>query len=113
MLIVAAVNNLEALISRVRSAEALVDRLRLEAQMHSGEARAHRSTVHEAYQAVTGATGEPGNWHGAEPVREMAARVKVLEDGLRRIIDLDHHNMGAPSASSVIARTALKGAENG
>jgi len=29
--------------------------------------------VHEIYQLCTGATGEPGDWHGAEPVRALVA----------------------------------------
>ena len=40
----------------------------LQAQGWKAEAEAHKSTVHEAYQACTGANGEPGNWNGAQPV---------------------------------------------
>jgi hypothetical protein len=42
-----------------------------EAQVHAQEARTQRATVHETYQLCTGATGEPGDWHGAEPVRRV------------------------------------------
>ena len=47
----------------------LADRLKIEAQIHSGEARTANATIYEIYQVISGATGEPGNWHGAEPVR--------------------------------------------
>jgi hypothetical protein len=51
----------------------LVERLRNEAQIHAQESRCQTSTVHEIYQLITGATGEPGNWNGAEPVRKLIA----------------------------------------
>jgi len=58
-----------------------------EAKIHAQEARTQRSTVHEIYQLITGATGEPGDWHGAEPVRallaerdRLAGQVKTLRD---------------------------------
>ena len=76
----ASADALEAQAARVKELEALCERLKLEAQMHSGEARAHKSTVHECYRAVSGATGEPGNWHGATPVRE---RITELEATLK------------------------------
>jgi hypothetical protein len=34
------------------------------------EAKGHKASLHEAYQAITGATGEPGNWNGAKPIIE-------------------------------------------
>lgn len=64
---------LEALSRRAEAAEALAERLKMEAQIHAGEARTANATIAEIYQLCTGATGEPGNWHGAEPVREMIA----------------------------------------
>ena len=47
----------------------LIERLKLEAKFHAQEARTANATIAEIYQLCTGATGEPGNWHGAEPVR--------------------------------------------
>lgn len=67
---------LEAQAARVNELEALCERLKLEAQIHSGEARTHKSTVHECYQAASGATGEPGNWHGSTPVRDRIASLE-------------------------------------
>lgn len=61
-------------------ARGLIDRLRLEAQIHAGEARCHKATVHEAYQACSGATGEPGNWHGAEPIRKALSEATRQRD---------------------------------
>lgn len=60
----------EALQRRAEEAEALVERLKLEAQAHAMEARGANSTINEIYQVVSGGKGEPGNWHGAAPVRE-------------------------------------------
>jgi len=58
---------------RVGELEAERDLLLQEARIHAQEARTQRSTVHEIYQLSTGATGEPGDWHGAEPVRALVA----------------------------------------
>jgi hypothetical protein len=63
--------------ARLEEKDALIERLKLEAQIHAGEARCHKSTVHEAYQACTGATGEPGNWHGAEPIKAALTEAKA------------------------------------
>jgi hypothetical protein len=46
---------------------------KLQAQIWKQEALAANHTIAEIYQAVTGATGEPGNWNGAEPVRRALA----------------------------------------
>lgn len=69
----------EELKQRAERAEALCDRLKLEAQSHAQEARTANATIAEIYQLCTGATGEPGNWNGAEPVRALAARLAAAE----------------------------------
>lgn len=62
----------------------LISRLKHEAQIHAQEARTANSTITEIYQVISGATGEPGNWNGAEPVRayvqQQAERIKEMED---------------------------------
>jgi Lar family restriction alleviation protein len=60
---------IRSLITRLQAAEALVERLKLEAQAHASEARTANSTIYEIYQVISGGKGEPGNWNGAEPVR--------------------------------------------
>ncbi|PMR73752.1 hypothetical protein [Billgrantia endophytica] len=60
------------------------DRMRLEAQSHAQETRTHRATVHDIYQIVTGATGEPGNWNGAEPVRKAFGQLLKDNAEIRR-----------------------------
>jgi len=60
-----------------------LDAVRLEAKAHAQEARTQRSTVHEIYQLVSGSSGESGDWHGAQPVRELIAE----RDGLQRQLD--------------------------
>lgn len=57
----------------IAAKDALIERLKLEAQAHAGEARTANATIGEIYQAISGATGEPGNWNGAEPVRAYVA----------------------------------------
>ena len=70
----------------------IIDQLRLEAQGHASEAQTANSTIYEIYQVISGATGEPGNWNGASPVREYVeatqARIKVLEEALRNALRL-------------------------
>lgn len=44
-----------------------------QAQIWKQEAMTHKASLHECYQACTGATGEPGNWNGAAPVRALVA----------------------------------------
>lgn len=61
-------------IERLRN---LTERLRSEAQIHSGEARTANASLREAYQAVSGGTGEPGNWNGAEPIKTEIERLRA------------------------------------
>lgn len=66
--------------SELRAAVDLAERLKQEAQIHAQEARTANATIAEIYKLVTGATGEPGRWNGAEPVREyMRAAVEKAE----------------------------------
>jgi hypothetical protein len=58
--------------------------LLLQAQGHASEARTANSTIYEIYQVLSGGTGEPGNWHGAEPAREYVARVEAANATLVR-----------------------------
>ena len=56
----------------------LIERLRMEAQIHAQEARTANATIAEIYQLCSGGKGEPGNWHGAEPVRELVRELQGL-----------------------------------
>lgn len=76
----AVVSERDALAVRVRELTELAERLKLEAQIHAQEARTANAIIAEIYQCVTGGTGEPGNWNGAEPVRR---RVRELEAALQ------------------------------
>jgi hypothetical protein len=55
---------------RLKAVEGQRDALRLQAECWAMEAKGHKASLHEAYQAITGATGEPGNWNGAKPIIE-------------------------------------------
>lgn len=64
-----------------------IERLRTEnealmqqAQIWKQEARTMQNTVAECYQAVTGSTGELGDWNGAKPVREAISELKQERD---------------------------------
>lgn len=67
-----------ALQAELDAANALCEKLKQEAEIHAQEARTHKSTVHKIYQLVTGATGEPGNWNGAKPVKQLIDRIAEL-----------------------------------
>lgn len=85
--------NTRAYETQLTTAFHLAERLKLEAQKWSLEARTQTSTVHEIYQVLSGAKGEPGTWNGARPAREIISemqsqltaaneRVEVLEKAL-------------------------------
>lgn len=61
----------------------LVDRLKMEAQVHAQEARTANATIYEIYQVASGGTGELGNWHGAEPVRKAIGKLKAEVNQLK------------------------------
>lgn len=84
----------EAMKQRAEDADALAERLKLEAQAHAMEARTANSTINEIYQVVSGGKGEPARHHASCPVREkleamkreMAekdARIAALEEALK------------------------------
>ena len=62
----------------IEALQARADNLKQQAKNWAHEARAANSTIEEIYQLCTGATGEPGNWHGAEPVRKLVAERDAL-----------------------------------
>lgn len=61
----------------------LIERLKLEARIHAGEATTANSTLYEIYQLCSGATGEKGSWNGAEPVRDALVIRDATIAGLR------------------------------
>lgn len=76
-------SRIEAEKKRADEAEALVERLKREAVQHAQEARTANATIAEAYQAVTGGAGEPGNWHGAEPIVAEITRLREENERYR------------------------------
>lgn len=81
--------SLAAMQKELEEAKALAERLKLEAQIQAGEARAHIAIVQECYQIATGATGEPATWNGAEPIRKaltaQAERIARLEEAGEKV----------------------------
>lgn len=57
--------------SQVATLERANEALRREAEQWKSEALAHKSSLHGAYQVLTGATGEPANWNGSRPFRQF------------------------------------------
>lgn len=90
------------LIARVEELEALSERLKLEAQIHAQEAHTANATIAEIYQCVTGKTGEPGNWNGAEPVRTRLVELEAALIGVLRHFPTDTDLMEAGWASKDI-----------
>ena len=75
------------LFQRIAALEAERDALLLQAQGWACEAKAQRATVNEAYRAITGATGEPGDWHGAEPIKVMVRERDTLRAALTQCVE--------------------------
>jgi len=77
-----------SLISRLAldldAARDLNSRLQQEAGIHAQEARTANATIAEIYQLISGKTGEPGNWHGAEPVRKYVENVHQQISRIRK-----------------------------
>ena len=61
--------------------------LKLQAQVWALEARAQKATVHACYEAITGKTGEPGDWNGAEPIRRYVAERDALALSQGRLLE--------------------------
>lgn len=64
-------------VKEIEQLKNLAATLKLQAQIHAQEARTANSTIAEIYQCVSGATGEAGNWHGAQPVRDVIERLQA------------------------------------
>lgn len=60
-----------------------VETIKREAQIHAMEARTANATIAEIYQLCAGGIGEPGNWNGAEPVRQLAEQRAQLIEALK------------------------------
>lgn len=65
------------------------DALKQQAEIHAMEARAANATIAEIYQAVTGSTGEPGNWNGAVPVVAELTRLRAVEAAANAWLDYE------------------------
>lgn len=74
---------LEHLRAQVAELEDQKEAVIQQAQIWRQEARTMQNTVAECYKAVTGSTGEPGDWNGAKPVREAISELKGERDRLR------------------------------
>lgn len=69
-----------------------LDSVLVEARIHAQEARTANATIAEIYQVLTGATGEPGNWNGAEPARKIMAELAMVRgerDRLREAVEMN------------------------
>jgi hypothetical protein len=112
---------LESAATEIKRQRNLVDRLRTEAQTHSGEARTANSSLHEAYQAASGSRGEPGNWNGANPIKDEIERLRtklaeaeeLANRSLRRLVELSKPgSLGAFAArDAAVARAVLAEAQ--
>ena len=70
--------------AEVKRLKALAARLQQEAQIHAQESRTQASIVKECYRAATGGRGEPGDWHGAQPVKDALADARSRAEQAER-----------------------------
>lgn len=69
------------LTKHVEELTTLSHHLKQQAIGNAQEMRTQKSIVREMYQVFTGATGEPGDWNGAEPARKVMAELAALREG--------------------------------
>lgn len=67
----------DASLIRITELEALSANLKQEAQIHAMEARGANATINEINQFISGGSGEPANWHGAQPVKDFVNALKA------------------------------------
>jgi hypothetical protein len=99
-------NAFEDAVTRAERAEALAGQLKLQAQIHAQEAQTANSTIAEIYQLCTGATGEPGNWHGAEPVRQALAAAVAREVATAQVCIAGKHQRDGENERPICERRA-------
>lgn len=99
------------LLAVLEAADELNARLKLEAQCHAQEARAANATVHEIYQVISGATGEPGNWNGAEPVKAYVAKAHERIGILEHELDLNEREQLDADDDAALDAKKLKAAQ--
>lgn len=83
--------SLEAVAQHLKELEALAETLKNEAQIHAMEAKTANATINEINQFISGATGEPANWHGAKPVKDFVSDLKAqLEAAKKDVVRLEY-----------------------
>jgi hypothetical protein len=91
---------ISSLVAERDSWRRVAERCKSEAEGHSMEARTANSTIYEIYQVLTGATGEPGNWNGAEPARQYVATAETQLAALtKRVGELEGALTGIAEAT--------------
>ncbi len=75
--IAAAPSLVKRLVEALERAEGVIEAVRLQASSWKGEAKTQQSIVHEIYQIVSEAKGEPADWNGAKPVRDRIAELEA------------------------------------
>lgn len=80
-------DDIRTVLDELESKEALIDRLKAEAQSHAMEARIANGTIAEIYHVISEGKGSPGNWNGAVYVEGIP---------LRSILDTDYGDKVPP-----------------
>jgi hypothetical protein len=78
-------NFINTVCTRLEAAESQLEAVTQQARIWKMEALTHKSTVQECYQACTGSTGEPGDWNGANPVKQLAMRLAEKNAEIERL----------------------------
>lgn len=80
-----AADTIDNLRTRLAEVEKQRDYAIHQAQIWKLEAASQKATVAECYQICTDATGEPGDWNGAEPVRALKAQLVEAQKDEERL----------------------------
>jgi len=100
---------------RQKEREAAISEHRLmQAQIWASEAKTQRSIVREIYQITTFSSGEPGDWNGAKPVKELMSRFVTACHEIARLRDrlgemyLLHGDPHAPKIMGIRGITGIE-----
>lgn len=85
--------------------QAIRAQVEMEARCWKQEALTQQASLHECYQAVTCGHGEPGDWNGAEPVREEISRLRAELEYIHLAAD---QNIGTTKSQMQNALIAIK-----
>ncbi len=94
---------LAAAMAEIERVTNLAETMKQEASIHAQETRTANATIAEIYQAVTGSTGEPGNWNGAKPVLDFIAAARAEIERLKSVCE-SHYEVAMRNGHQLASR---------